>query len=109
MTDGNPGNGVFLVKLIVGGGPRVEVRFTGEHFRPDEIGIAKAVAVKYGSASVANGGSPVYLVRDSVVRLAMMSRNRALRAFPNVHRERATSRAGTAKSVGMRKKMRSHA
>ena len=80
MTYGNPGNGVFLVKLIVGGGPRVEVRLTGEHFRPDEIGIAKAVAVKYGSESVANGGSPVYLVRDSVVRLALMSRKRALRA-----------------------------
>lgn len=58
----------------------VEARLTGEHFRPDEIGIAKAAAVKYGSASLANGGSPVYLVRDSVVRLAMMSRRRALRA-----------------------------
>lgn len=80
MTDGNSGNGVFFVELIVGVGPRVEARLTGEHFMPDEIGIAKAVAVKYGSASVANGGSPVYLVRDSVVRLAMMSRNRALRA-----------------------------
>lgn len=80
MTDGNSGNGVFFVELIVGGGPRVEARLTGEHFRPDEIGIAKAVAVKCWSASVANGGSPVYLVRDSVVRLAMMSRDRALRA-----------------------------
>ena len=80
MTDENSGNGVFFVELVADGGPRVEARLTGEHFRPDEIGIAKAVAAKYGSESVANGGSPVYLVRDSVVRLAMMSRNRALRA-----------------------------
>lgn len=80
MTDENPGNGLFAVELLVKSGSRVEARLTGEHFRPDEIGIAKAVVVKYGSASVANGGSPVYLVRDSVVRLAMMSRGRALRA-----------------------------
>ena len=80
MTDENSGNGVFLVELVVCGGKRVEARLTGEHFRPDEIGIAKAVSVKYVSASVANGRSPVYLVRDSVVRLAMMSRNMALRA-----------------------------
>ena len=80
MTDENSGNGVFFVELVVGGGPRVEARLTGEHFKPDEIGISKAVAVKYGSASVANGGSPVYLVRDSVVRLALMSSKRALRA-----------------------------
>lgn len=80
MTDENSGNGMFAVELILKSGPRVEARLTGEHFRHDEIGIAKAVAVKYGSASVANKGSPVYLVRDSVVRLALMSKNRALRA-----------------------------
>ena len=80
MTDENSGNGLFAVELLVKGGPRVEAMLTGEHFRPDEIGIAKAVAAKCGSESVVNGGTPVYLVRDSVVRLAMMSRNRALRS-----------------------------
>ena len=80
MTDENSENGMFAVELILKNGPRVEARLTGEYFRPDEIGIAKAVAVKCGSASVANRGSPVYLVRDSVVRLAMMSMNRALRS-----------------------------
>ena len=80
MTDENSVNGVFFVELIVYRGLRVEARLTGEHFRQDEIDIAKAIAVKYGAASVANGGSPVYLVRDSVVRLALMSRKRALRS-----------------------------
>jgi hypothetical protein len=80
MNNENSGNGMFAVELLVESGPRVEARLTGEYFRPDEIGLAKAVAINYWSASVANGGSPVYLVKDSVVRLAMMSRDRALRA-----------------------------
>lgn len=77
---GHSGHGVFAVELRMRNVPRVEAVLTGEHFSVDETGMAKAIAGRDGSALVANGGSPVYLVRDSVVKLALMSRRRALRS-----------------------------
>lgn len=79
MIDENSGHGVFPVKLEFGENG-IEAVLTGDYFGPDEIGVAKAMACEDGARSVANGGSPVYLVRDSVVKLAVSSMRRALRS-----------------------------
>lgn len=79
MIDENSGHGVFLVKLEFGENG-VEAVLTGDYFGPDEIGMAKAMACEDGAKSVANGGSPVYLAKDSVVKLAVSSMRRALRS-----------------------------
>jgi len=79
MIDENSGHGVFAVRIDVGD-HGVEAVLTGEHFGPDEIGVARAVVGEESAKSVANGGSPVYLARDSVVKLAVSSMRRALRS-----------------------------
>jgi len=79
MIDENSGHGVFAVRIEVGD-HGVEAVLTGEHFGPDEIGVARAVVGEESAKSVANGGSPVYLARDSVVKLAVSSMRRALRS-----------------------------
>jgi hypothetical protein len=64
------GQGWFAVKIEMRGTRAVAV-LTGDHFGPDERDIAKAVAGVDGRESAVSGGSPVYLVKDSVVRVAM--------------------------------------
>lgn len=64
------GQGWFAVKIEMRGTRPVAV-LTGDHFRPDEREVANAFAGVYGNESVCNGGSPVYLVKDSVVDVAL--------------------------------------
>ncbi len=64
------GQGWFAVKIEMHGTRAVAV-LTGDHFGPDERDIANAVAGVDGQESAVSGGSPVYLVKDSVVRLAI--------------------------------------
>lgn len=83
MTDENSvhsGHGVFAVELHIRNGNRVEAVLTGEHFCADEAGIAKAVSGIDGTSLSDDSDAHVYFVRDSVVKLALMSRRRALRS-----------------------------
>lgn len=64
------GPGWFLVRIEMRGTRAVAV-LTGDHFGPDQRAVANAVAGMDGKESVASGGSPVYLVKDSVVGLAL--------------------------------------
>lgn len=64
------GPGWFLVRIEMRGTRAVAV-LTGDHFGPGQREIANAVAGMDGKESVADGGSPVYLVKDSVVGLAL--------------------------------------
>lgn len=64
------GQGWFAVKIEMRGTRAVAV-LTGDHFGPDERDIANAVAGVDGRESAVSGGSPVYLVKDSVVRVAI--------------------------------------
>lgn len=64
------GPGWFLIRIDMRGTRPVAV-LTGDHFGPDQREIANAVAGVDGKESVASGGPPVYLVKDSVVGLAI--------------------------------------
>ena len=64
------GQGWFAVKIEMRGTRPVAV-LTGDHFGPDQYDIAKAVAGVEGKERVALGKSPVYLAKDSVVRVAL--------------------------------------
>ena len=64
------GQGWFAVKIEMRGTRAVAV-LTGDHFGPDERDIANAVAGIDGRESAVSGGSPVYLVKDSVMRVAI--------------------------------------
>lgn len=70
--------GLFACKITVKNG-RIEVALTGEHYSPDERGVALAMARTDGAYSAANGGSPVYLVKDSVIGVAVRLYKRGLR------------------------------
>ena len=63
------GQGWFAVKIEMRGTRAVAV-LTGDHFRPDQKDIANAVTGCEGNDSALSGGSPVYLVKDSVVGVA---------------------------------------
>lgn len=64
------GQGWFAVKIEMRGTRAVAV-LTGDHFRPDQKDIANAVTGCEGSDSALEGRSPVYLVKDSVVGVAL--------------------------------------
>jgi hypothetical protein len=64
------GQGWFLVRIDKRGTRPVAV-LTGDHFGPDQKEIANAVAGVDGNDSIKAGGSPVYLVKDSVVAIAL--------------------------------------
>ena len=63
------GHGWFAVKIEMRGTRPVAV-LTGDHFGPDQREIANAVAGVDSRESVLHGKSPIYLVKDSVVRVA---------------------------------------
>ena len=62
--------GLFAVRLDMSGGCLSAV-LTGEHFGVDETDIAKAMAGVCADVSDGYSNSPLYLVRDSVVGLAV--------------------------------------
>ena len=64
------GQGWFAVKIEMRG-TRPAAILTGDHFWPDEREIANAVVGVDGRESAISGGSPTYLVKDSVVRVAL--------------------------------------
>ena len=70
MAKEKPVQGWFLVRIEMRGRVPVAV-LTGDHFWPDEKDIANAVAGVDGKESAIAGGSPLYLVKDSVVRVAL--------------------------------------
>lgn len=78
-SHGEDTQGAFAVKLSFDNG--VSAVLTGEHFNPDEIEVARIIVANESKESVACGGSPVYLVRDSVMRLALSARRNALRTM----------------------------
>lgn len=61
--------GLFAVRIEMRGGSLVAA-LTGEHFGPEEKGIAFAVARADSERDVAGGLSPTYLVKDSVIEIA---------------------------------------
>ena len=70
MFDGKENKqGLFAVKINAVDG-KVSAVLTGQHFDADEADVAKAILANEEKESVVNGGSPIYLVRDSVVRVA---------------------------------------
>lgn len=71
------GQGWFAVKIEMRGTRPVAV-LTGDHFGPDQYDIAKAVAGVEGKERVALGESPVYLAKDSLVRVALGASNMKL-------------------------------
>lgn len=70
--------GLFACKIVVNNG-KVEVALTGDHYGADEHGVARAMARTDGAFSAAKGGSPIYLVKDSVVDVAVRLYRRGLR------------------------------
>lgn len=70
--------GWFAVKLEAKDG-KVTAVLTGDHFREDELGVAKSIAAMDGKQSVLSGGSPVYLVSDSAVGLAAYSAKKSVK------------------------------
>ena len=70
--------GWFAVKLEAKDG-KVTAVLTGDHFGEAESGVAKAVAAMDSKRSVLDGGSPVYLVRDSAVGLAAYSAKKSVK------------------------------
>ena len=77
--------GWFAVKIEMRGNRPVAV-LTGDHFCPDQKSIANAVAGVDGKESVTAGGSPVYLVKDSAVRIALGAyRNKSALKLSNCH------------------------
>ena len=66
------GQGWFLVRIEMRGTRPVAV-LTGDHFCPDQKEIANAVAGVDSRESVVHGKSPIYLVKDSVMRVALGS------------------------------------
>lgn len=64
------GQGWFAVKIEMRGTRPVAV-LTGDHFWSNEREIANAVSRVDGNESAIAGGSPVYLVKDSVVGVAL--------------------------------------
>lgn len=78
-SQGEDTQGAFAVKLSFDNG--VSAVLTGEHFNPDEVEVARVIVANESKESVACGGSPVYLVRDSVMRLALSARRNALRTM----------------------------
>ena len=63
------GQGLFAVRIEMRGGSLVAA-LTGEHFGPEEQGIAFAMARADSERDVAAGRSPTYLVKDSVIEIA---------------------------------------
>lgn len=84
-TTKSPNQGVFGVRLEMSGGGLSAV-LTGEHFRPDELDVAAAVSGPSALEAATTDSSPVYLVRDSVVGLAVRSMDvAARRGSPDCH------------------------
>lgn len=77
---GPGGHGLFAVRLVPDWGGTVRAAPTGEHFGAHEHGAAEFTAEEAGRESVASGGSPVFLVRDATMRLAIGAMRRAIRA-----------------------------
>lgn len=67
--------GVFAAKLEVVNGELVAA-LTGEHFGADDADVASAVTGSCAGQAMMDGESPVYLVRDSVVDVAVRSKRR---------------------------------
>ena len=74
-----PRQGLFAVRIKADDG-RVAAVLTGEHFDADESAVAKVIVGDDGRESMTEGVSPVYLVRDSVIRLALSAYGKALMA-----------------------------
>ena len=73
--------GMFAVRLAFDGG--VSAVLTGEHYSPEEVGAARAIVAEESAKAMADGSSgssPVFLVRDSVVKTALGARKHALRS-----------------------------
>lgn len=70
--------GMFAVRLAFDGG--VSAVLTGEHYSPEEVGAARAIVAEESAKAMAKGSSPVFLVRDSVVKTALGARKHALRS-----------------------------
>lgn len=70
--------GMFAVRLAFDGG--VSAVLTGEHYSPEEVGAARAIVAEESAKAMAEGSSPVFLVRDSVVKTALGARKHALRS-----------------------------
>lgn len=81
MNEGK--TGYFYVKLNDENG-RISARLTGEHFSPEEEDVARAMVSIDGAFSVMgtdSNGPPIYLVRDSVIRVASGAYGKALTAM----------------------------
>lgn len=70
--------GLFCVKISIGNNVPIAV-LTGDHFEAKYASVARAAARAESRKSMLQDGSPVYLVADSVVGLAVDARRRALR------------------------------
>lgn len=70
--------GLFAVRISMRNGIPVAV-LTGEHYDAGPVNVALSKATMDSKESILRGESPVYLVRDSVVRLAVDAKLRALR------------------------------
>lgn len=73
------GHGWFSVRLEkVGNG--IEAVLTGDHFDVEESEVAGAISALESKNSIIDRGSPVYLISDSVARIAATVARRAVRS-----------------------------
>lgn len=77
MGDSQEKQGLFAVRLSMKNGVPVAV-LTGDHFGAESASVARAVSRAESRNAMLSGESPVYLVKDAVVRLAVNARRRAL-------------------------------
>lgn len=69
--------GCFAAKMTPGLSMEI---VDGCHFGADEKDIANAISGDHANSAIADGTSPMFLVKDSVVRTAMRSKRNAIAA-----------------------------
>lgn len=77
--------GLFTARILADDG-RIAVVLTGDHYAADESNAVAALQRKEHGVALAHDASPLYLIRDTGVRLAVDARRRVLQhGFEGCH------------------------
>lgn len=69
--DGAKKQGCFAVRLVRDNKIGVRAQLTGQHWRKEDLAIAKAIVREDSRRSMLNHSSPIFLVPEHVVQCAM--------------------------------------
>lgn len=69
--DGAKEQGCFAVKLVRDRKIGVRAQLTGQHWKGNDLAIAKAIVFEESKRSMMNHDSPIYLIPEHVVKCAM--------------------------------------